>query len=228
MSFSYAHILDKYLPHIQYVMEDRTYDGIRFLTKDEPPSKELLDSFIAEEERLANIKRNNLAKLDDYYKERQHQFRVEAERSAVPLEDRLAEEYDAIMAEIHTLKLDAVEVQKAFEAKAALEESWVEISKAQEKINQQARDYLESTDWYFVRESETKIAVPDEVVALRAKARESIQHGIEVYAKWQQLRAKERPSREELKAAIKAGGEELKRVKALCQEASLRYSRPKK
>jgi len=228
MSFSYAYILDKYLPHLTYVMEDRTYEGIRWTCKEEPPSKELLDSFIKEEERLANVKQKNLAKLDDYYKEKQHQYRVEAARAAVPLEDKLAEEYDAIIAEIHTLKLDAVEAQKAFEAKAALEESWLEISKAQEKVNEQARKYLSDTDWYFVREKETKLAVPEEVVQLRAKARESIQHGVEVYAKWRELRSKERPSREELKAAIKAGSEELKRVKALCQEASLRYPRPKK
>lgn len=228
MSFSYAYILDKYLPNIKYIMEDRTYEGIRFLCKEEPPSKELLDGFIKEEERLANIKKNNLSKLDDYFKEKQHQYRVEAERAAVPLEDKLAEEYDAIIAEIHTLKLDAVEVQKTFETKAALEESWLEISKAQDKINQQAREYLASTDWYYVRESETKLAVPQEVVELRAKARESIQHGVEVYAKWRELRAKERPSKEELRAAIKAGGQELERIKSLCQAVSMKYSRPKK
>ena len=228
MSFSYAYILDKYLPHITYIMEDRTYEGIRWTCKEEPPSQELLDSFIKEEERLANIKNNNLSKLDDYFKEKQHQYRVEAARSAVPLETKLAEEHDAIIAEIQTLKLDAIDIQKTIEAKLAFEQSWQEISKAQEKINQQAREYLASTDWYYVRESETKLAVPQEVVELRAKARESIKHGVEVYAKWNELRSKERPSREEIKAAIKAGGDELKRIKSICESIGAKYNRPKK
>ncbi len=228
MSFSYAYILDKYLPHLTYVMEDRTYEGIRWTCKEEPPSKELLDSFIKEEERLANVKQKNLAKLDDYYKEKQHQYRVEAARAAVPLEDKLAEEYDAIIAEIHTLKLDAVEAQKAFEAKAALEESWLEISKAQEKVNQQAKKYLADTDWFVTRKQDTGLEIPEDVQALRAQARESISHGTEVFKNWQQLRSKERPSREELRAAIKAGGQELERIKSLCEAVSLKYQKPKK
>jgi len=227
MSFSYAYILDKYLPNIQYVMEDRTYDGINFLCKD-PPSKELLDSFIKEEERLNNIKKNNLSKLDDYYKEKQHQFRVEAARQAVPLEDKLAEEYDSIIAEIHTLRLDAIDLQKSLEAKAAFEESWLEIDKAQDKVNDEAKAYLAETDWYVTRLQETGLDIPLDVQELRARARDTVNHGTIVYAKWRQLRDKERPSREELRAAIKAGNEELKRIKAICEDVAIKYPRPRK
>jgi len=226
--FSYAYILDKYLPHIPYVMEDRTYAGIRFLTKDEPPTQELLDAFIKEEERLAGIKKNNLSKLDDYYKERQHQYRDEAAKKAIPLEEKLKAEYDSIIAEIETLRLDAMELQKTLEAKEKFQESWLEVSNAQEKANEAARSYLAETDWFVTRKQETGLDIPEDVQMKRAQARESITKGIEVFSNWQQLREKERPSREELKAAIKAGGLELQRIKSVCEEIHSRYKKPSK
>ncbi len=226
--FSYAYILDKYLPHIQYAMEDRTYEGIRFLTKEEPPTQALLDAFIQEEERLAGIKNKNLSKLEDYYKERQHQYRDEAAKKAIPLEDKLKAEYDSIIAEIETLRLDAVELQKTIQAKEKLEESWLEVSNAQEKANEAARSYLAETDWYVTRLQETGLEIPEEVQHKRAHARDSITNGVQVFSNWQKLREKERPSREELKAAIKAGGEELKRIKSVCEEIHSRYKKPSK
>jgi hypothetical protein len=45
---------------------------------------------------------------------------------------------------------------------------------AQEQINNAARAYLASTDWYVVRFIETGIAVPSEVTAQRAAARASV------------------------------------------------------
>lgn len=226
--FSYAYILDKYLPHIPYVMEDRTYEGIRFLGKEEPPTQELLDAFIKEEERLAGIKQKNLDKLDDYYKERQHQYRDEAAKKAIPLEEKLKAEYDSIIAEIETLRLDAVELQKTLEAKEKFQESWLEVGNAQEKANEKARAYLAETDWFVTRKQETGLEIPEDVQMKRAQARESITKGIEVFSNWQQLREKERPTREELRAAIKAGGEELNRIKSVCEEIHSRYKKPSK
>lgn len=46
----------------------------------------------------------------------------------------------------------------------------------QSKINQEALDYLAKTDWMQIRASETGIAMPEEVKALRQAAREKIVH----------------------------------------------------
>jgi hypothetical protein len=45
---------------------------------------------------------------------------------------------------------------------------------AQEQVNNAARAYLASTDWYVVRFLESGIAVPSEVTAQRAAARASV------------------------------------------------------
>jgi hypothetical protein len=45
---------------------------------------------------------------------------------------------------------------------------------AQEQVNNSARSYLASTDWYVIRFLETGIAVPAEVTSQRAAARASV------------------------------------------------------
>ena len=44
----------------------------------------------------------------------------------------------------------------------------------QEKINNDARAYLNSTDWYVVRLAETGVEIPKDILITRQKARESI------------------------------------------------------
>ncbi len=44
----------------------------------------------------------------------------------------------------------------------------------QNKINQAALDYLNSTDWYVTRFTETAVAIPEEIKAKRQAARDSI------------------------------------------------------
>lgn len=44
----------------------------------------------------------------------------------------------------------------------------------QSQKNAEARAYLLSTDWYVVRFAETGVAIPDEVIAARKSARESV------------------------------------------------------
>lgn len=46
---------------------------------------------------------------------------------------------------------------------------------AQAKINQEARAYLDSTDWYIVRKAETGRAVPQEILDERESARQRVQ-----------------------------------------------------
>ena len=45
---------------------------------------------------------------------------------------------------------------------------------AQAIINKESRAYLNATDWYIVRESETGIAVPADVAQARAEARATV------------------------------------------------------
>ena len=49
-----------------------------------------------------------------------------------------------------------------------------DIPNQQAQINQEALDYLASTDWYGVRLSETGVAIPDAIKLLRQEARDSI------------------------------------------------------
>lgn len=44
----------------------------------------------------------------------------------------------------------------------------------QNKINQAALDYLNSTDWYVTRFTETAVAIPEEIKTKRQAARDSI------------------------------------------------------
>ena len=46
--------------------------------------------------------------------------------------------------------------------------------KTQEQINKEAQDFLDSTDWYIIRLTETGVAVPDEILTQRQVAREAI------------------------------------------------------
>ncbi len=41
------------------------------------------------------------------------------------------------------------------------------------KINL-AKDYLQATDWYYIRKAETSKDIPEEVISKRAEARELI------------------------------------------------------
>jgi len=45
---------------------------------------------------------------------------------------------------------------------------------AQAVVNQEARDYLTSTDWYITRQAETGTEVPSDVLTKRAEARASV------------------------------------------------------
>lgn len=44
----------------------------------------------------------------------------------------------------------------------------------QERINHEARAYLNQTDWYVTRHQETGEPIPDDVLILRQEAREKV------------------------------------------------------
>ena len=44
----------------------------------------------------------------------------------------------------------------------------------QERINNESREYLKSTDWYVIRQQETGVAIPQDILDARQAARERI------------------------------------------------------
>jgi hypothetical protein len=44
----------------------------------------------------------------------------------------------------------------------------------QKRINAESREYLKSTDWYVVRQQETGVAIPQDILDARQAARERI------------------------------------------------------
>jgi hypothetical protein len=64
-------------------------------------------------------------------------------------------------------------LQKYLNDYPKLSQSEEELKK-QERINNESRDYLASTDWYIVRQQETGAAVPQEILDARQAAREAV------------------------------------------------------
>lgn len=60
------------------------------------------------------------------------------------------------------------------ESLIAVEIEKIEVEIAQQKINQESRDYLNSTDWYVIRQQETGVAIPQDILDARQAAREAI------------------------------------------------------
>jgi hypothetical protein len=50
----------------------------------------------------------------------------------------------------------------------------VEAEAAQQQLNQESRAYLSSTDWYVIRQQETGVAIPQDILNARQAAREAI------------------------------------------------------
>lgn len=223
---NFAFLAEKYAG-LKCIVHDRTWEGLQVLNGTKPSIEEF-EAYQREEDRLSRTHDLPKAKQESLMRERQHQARHKAWEDIRPIEDKIKEEEDKIRQEIHSLKIAAKEIQERSKTVEALTECWHEISRAQEMINEEARAYLQDTDWYYTREKETNLKVPEEVVLKRQEARERIQAGQLVHANWQKLRAQAMPSRAEIQAAIKAGGEELARIAKICEDATSRYAKPKR
>lgn len=222
---NFAFLLEKYMPGTQYIVHDRTYGGLELINGKKPPI-EIFYSWQRSEDELANMRGKQQENKVSLMQEKQAQARNKALEEIRPIEDKIREKEEEIRANIFKLRQEAVAIQESHKTMDALDMAWQEISKAQGKVNHDAQKYLNDTDWYVTRKNETGIDIPDEVSKGREEARARIKHGETVYANWSTLRAKESPSRAEIQASIKAGGEELLRMKKLQQEIALRYKRP--
>lgn len=224
---NYAYIYEKYFKPdgATVIVHDRTYDGLEVIGAVKPP-KEILEAAAIEDARVQNISVLELKNQESELQKKQEQARIEAERAAIPLEEKIKAEWSKIMDEVIELRKAAVEASQAHRTKDALLDSWYEIQAAQALINQESESYLRETDWYVTRKQETGLDIPEDVQAKRAEARSRIDRGQKVFAKYDALRRMELPTREEIKKAILAGGEELERIKHLCNDTKLKYAKP--
>lgn len=225
---NYAYLYNKYIGGTAKVtVLDRSFDGL-VIEGAPKPSKELFESFQAEEDRLAKAEDQVVFTRLGLMEERQHQARVQAEQDAIPLEEKISKEWSKIREEVLALKAQAKEAQEALKAKDEMLDCWHEISAAQAMINAEAEDYLKETDWYVTRKHEEGKPIPPDVAEARLRAKNTIQKGKLVFQNAEKLRALAMPSRDEIKAAIVAGGEELAAIKKAVQEVHLKYPKPRR
>lgn len=225
---NYSHLATKYIKDARFVANDRTYDGLSWLGPGEKPGEEYFKSLQKLEDQETGIEENQENQKETLRQERQRQARARALADAIPFEKQIADEFAKIRQEAFLVILKAKEEFELAQTVKAIDDCWLEISKAQEKTNEEALTYLQATDWYDAREADGGKKPPPEVLVKRQEARDRIEHGKVVYANWAQLRAKEMPSKAELRTAILAGGEVLERIKKLSQSIILKYPKPRK
>lgn len=225
---NYAYIYEKYFKPegATVIVHDRTYDGLEVIGAVKPP-KEILEATAIEDARVTTgVAQVYAREQESELQKKQEQARAEAERAAIPLEEKIKAEWAKIMEEVIELRKAAVEAQQAHRTKDALLDSWYEVQAAQLAINEEAEAYLKETDWYVTRKLETGIEIPVDIQDRRTEARARIDRGQKVFAKYDALRRMELPTREEIKKAIHAGGHELERIRLLCNETKLKYAKP--
>ena len=225
---NYAYLSLKYLG-VECLMEDRTYDGLMW-PKDhgEKPSEEIFAAFQREEDRQARAEGKVVSDRGSELALKQHQARAKAAQDLIPYESVIKAKVDVAYQEALEARKLAIDIQAAQRLKAVVDEEWREITEAQGRINDEAHRYLDETAHHVEREQHGICDVPDEIALKRKLAIERISDGTKVYAKWQELRSKEMPSRQELHDAIVAGGVELERMKKICRDVQLKYPRPKR
>ena len=224
----YGYLAKKYIDGAKFIMHDRTYDGLEWLGPGQKPSIKLFESFQEEENRHKRIDDKVNKDLEDEVKLRQHQYRHKVLEEIIPKEDKIREENAKLREEIEHLRFKVLEEKEALKNKELMLDCWNEISAAQAIINAECEDYLLKTDFYITREKETGKPIPQEVLVLREEARQRINHGERVYRFSDLLREKELPSKDEIREAIIAGGEELERIRKHCINVHLKYPKPKR
>ena len=226
---NFAYLARKYLG-VECLVEDRTYEGLMWpkTAPIEKPSQEVFSHLQQEEERTARSAEALAAIQDSVMKEKQEQARAQALEDAKPFEAKINEEQAKIRNQVREMRLEAIMAQEALRTRDEVGDFWQEITRAQDIINQEAQTYLADTDWYVSRQNEDGKAIPQDVLEKRQLARQRIENGKTVYARWQELRGKEMPSQKEIQEAIRAGGEELKRIQAVCKSVALRYPKPRR
>ena len=92
-----------------------------------------------------------------------------------PMVDVLSEvtKRTVVMSDTQYVYLDTKEMVELEHIEAAQAQRVQEVQEFELKAKQQeAQAYLDSTDWYVTRKSETGVAIPQEVLTKRAECRE--------------------------------------------------------
>lgn len=226
---NYNHLYVKYLGGADCVtvVHDRTWEGLEVVKGPPKPSMAVFDSFQAEEDRQARAAGVEHGQRLGLMEEKQAQARAKAMDDIVPFEHKLQEAFQNEREKAFQLKKEALEVQYALKEREHVMDGWLELTRAQDLINEEARKYLAETDWYVTRKNENGLEIPEEVMQKRAEARARIQAGELVYADWDRLRKNEMPSRAELQEALLKGGEHLAKMREVCKAVVLRYPKPR-
>lgn len=226
---NYTRLLSKYRSEAKYVIHDRSYHGIEWCTDEvEKPSMEQFEAWSQEEERLGRVEsladKEKISRIDEI----RRLARIKAIEAAKPLEAKIAEEWKAIHESVIGLRKELREQHEARRAKDALSSCWKEIDSIQAGINAEAEQYLKDTDWVATRKQDTGKDIPEDIMQKREEARSRIQHGSMVYANWEKLRSLEMPKKEEIIAALRAGHEEVERIKKVIEGIRLKFPKPGK
>ncbi len=222
---NFVYLSKKYLG-VDCLMEDRTYGGLLWPSgAGEKPSYETFESFQREEDRLGRVDKNTATRVAEERRLEHRRVHAKALEDIVPLEEKIKAEHDELRKQTIEQRRQAVELQHSLETRNHVEHTWKEIAAADDRVTKEAQQYLEDTAKYL---SWDPHKVPAEILANRERAHNRIDAGKTVYANWQALRASEMPTREEMAEAIRAGGEQLERLKKICSEISLRYPKPRK
>lgn len=209
-------------------MHDRTYDGLEWLGPGDKPAKEVFLGWQELEAREERIELNKSLRDAALMEERRRQQLVKIYEEAKTLEEKIDDQYKQLRSDILKQKEEAAHVYNLIAAGKAVDEVFTELTRSQHLINKEAEKYLADTDWFITRKLETGEEIPEEVSRGRAEARSRIERGTLVHSKWKDLRRSERPSREEIQRAVKLGGDELERIRHICETASLKYKKPAK
>lgn len=221
---NYAHLARKYFPSAKFVVHDRSFDGLEWISPGEKPKEEVFEAFQKEEDRLARaaglVVRDRMGQME----EKQRQARAQAEADMVPFQKTLGEWFESERLKFLKLKQDALELQARLALKEHALDCWREITEAQDALNKQAQAYLDATAHYL---SWDLSKIPADVLGKREDAHKILLEGRLVYADWSRLREAEMPTREEMAEALRLGGERLAEVRKACKEVALRYPAPR-
>lgn len=222
---NYNALVQKYFPQARVVVHDRTYEGLEWLGPGEKPRKEVFESFQAEEDRLDRAAGRQVREKEGLMQEKQRQARAQAEQDLIPFQQKLGTYYEEQRLAFLKLSQEALEVKNLLGVKNIGVACWQEITEAQELLHAKAQQYLEETKHYMAWDEHK---IPAEVLAGREQAHSVLEETKVVFAEWNQLRASEMPSREEIAEAIRKGGEHLKAMKKRCKEIAGKYTKPKR
>ncbi len=229
MKYSMAHILQANFPRAKWDIHGRDYRDIEW--KDEKVPKPSEEDLLKLGEKMEKLEARESAKREMLSK------KVTEQESWLLLDaDSLAEKHLLRIKEIHNAHRQKIaesllELKKLEEIKTSAREEidyFEELSEMELAQKEEAVQYLRDTDWLVIRELETGKEIPEGIKIKRQAARVMVEKGEKVYKNFDSLQREELPSIEERIAAIKAGGERLKQLKAKVDKAQKTYKKPRK